>query len=107
MLALDHDRTAPSHRLDGKGRSSPASSEDDDGDGDVRRGCRTQWRGAGSAAVRLLLRFPAAAGSQVVECGGAPRVQFLAGVVSVDEPERAGLNEGVWEVAGSEVSVSV
>jgi hypothetical protein len=57
--------------------------------------------------VHLLLRFPAAACSQVVERGGAPRVQYLAGVASVDEPERAGLNERVWEVAGSEVSVSV
>jgi hypothetical protein len=55
----------------------------------------------------LLLQFPAAAGSQVVERDGAPRVKYLAGVASVDEPERAGLNERVWEVAGSEVSVSV
>jgi hypothetical protein len=43
----------------------------------------------------------------VVERDGAPRVQYLAGVASVDELERAGLNEHVWEVAGSEVSVSV
>jgi hypothetical protein len=35
----------------------------------------------------LLLRFPAAAGFQVVERGGAPLVQYLAGVASVDEPE--------------------
>jgi hypothetical protein len=55
----------------------------------------------------LLLQFPAAAGSQVVERDGAPRVKYLTGVASVDEPERAGLNEHVWEVAGSEVSVSV
>jgi hypothetical protein len=55
----------------------------------------------------LLLRFPAAAGSQVVERDSAPRVQYLAGVAGVDEPERAGLNERVWEVTGSEASVSV
>jgi hypothetical protein len=55
----------------------------------------------------LLLRFPAAAGSQVVEHGGAPLIQYLAGVASVDEPERAGLNERVWEVAGSEVLLLV
>jgi hypothetical protein len=61
----------------------------------------------GSAAAMLLLRFPAAACSQVVERGGAPLVQYLAGVAGVDEPERVGLNERVWEVAGSEVSVSV
>jgi hypothetical protein len=57
--------------------------------------------------VHLLLRFLAAAGSQVVGRGGAPRVQYLAGVASVDEPERAGLDEHVWEGAGSEVSVFV
>jgi hypothetical protein len=57
--------------------------------------------------VRLLHRFPAAASSQVVERGGAPLVQYLAGVAAVDEPGRAGLNERVWEVAGSEVSVFV
>jgi hypothetical protein len=104
---MDHDRTAPSHHLDGEGRSSPASSEDDDGDGNVRRGRRTRRQGAGSAAAVLLLRFPAVASSQVVERGGAPCIQYLAGGASVDEPERAGLNERVWEVAGSEVSVSV
>jgi hypothetical protein len=57
--------------------------------------------------VRLLLRVPVAAGSQVVGRGGAPRVQYLAGVASVDEPERAGLNERVWEGAGSEVLLFV
>jgi hypothetical protein len=57
--------------------------------------------------VRLLLRFPAAAGSQVVELGGALRVQYLAGLASFDEPERAGLNEHVWEVAVSEVLLFV
>jgi hypothetical protein len=55
----------------------------------------------------LLLRFPAAAGFQVVDHGGAPRVQYLAGVASVDEPEREGGREVVWEIAGSEASVSV
>jgi hypothetical protein len=55
----------------------------------------------------LLLRFPVVAGFQVVECGGALLVQYLAGVAGVDKPERAGLNECVWEVARSEVSLSV
>jgi hypothetical protein len=55
----------------------------------------------------LLLRFPAAACSGVVERGGALRIQYLAGVASVDEPEREGGSECVWEVAGSEASVSV
>jgi hypothetical protein len=40
-LSSDLDQTAHSHRLDGEGRSSPASSEDVDGDGGVRRGRRT------------------------------------------------------------------
>jgi hypothetical protein len=40
----------------------------------------------------------------VVERGGAPLVQYLADVAGVDELERAGLNEGVWEVAGDWVS---
>jgi hypothetical protein len=43
----------------------------------------------------------------MVERGGAPLVQYLAGVASVDEPERAGLNERVWEGAGSEVLLFV
>jgi hypothetical protein len=57
--------------------------------------------------VVLLLRFPAAACSGVVERGGTLRVQYLAGVASVDEPEREGGREVVWEVAGSEASVFV
>jgi hypothetical protein len=44
----------------------------------------------------LLLRFPAAAGFQVVELGGALRVQYLAGMASVDELEREGGREVVW-----------
>jgi hypothetical protein len=43
----------------------------------------------------------------VVKLGGALHVQYLTGVANVDEPEREGGREGVWEVAGSEVSVSV
>jgi hypothetical protein len=55
----------------------------------------------------LLLRFPAAACSGVVERGGVLRVQYLAGVAGVDEPERERGREVVWAVAGSEASVSV
>ena len=55
----------------------------------------------------LLLRFPAAACSQVVERGGAPLVQYLAGVAGVDEPEREGGRYGVWAVAGSGVRLLV
>jgi hypothetical protein len=43
----------------------------------------------------------------VAELGGALRVQYLAGVASVDEPERDGLHGCVWEVAGSEVLLFV
>jgi hypothetical protein len=57
--------------------------------------------------VLLLLRFPAAAGLQVVDRGGAPLVQCLAGVAGVDELGRAGLSESVWEVEGSEVRLCV
>jgi hypothetical protein len=91
----------------GRGGAHLRCSEDDDGDGDARRGSRTRRRRAGSAAAMLLLRFPAAACSGVVERGGALRVQYLAGMASVDEPEREGGREVVWAVAGSEVSVSV
>jgi hypothetical protein len=55
----------------------------------------------------LLLRFPAAACSRVVERGGALRVQYLAGVAGVDEPEREGERDGVWAVAGSGVRLLV
>jgi hypothetical protein len=89
------------------GEAHRRCSEDDDGDGGARRGSRTRRRGAESAAASLLLRFPAAACSGVVERGGAPRVQYLAGVAGFDEPEREGGREGVWAVAGSEASVSV
>jgi hypothetical protein len=57
--------------------------------------------------VRLLLRFPAAACSGVVERGSAPLVQYHAGGVGVDNLEQTGLSEGVWEVAGSEVLLFV
>ena len=40
----------------------------------------------------------------MVERGGAPLVQYLAGVAGVDEPEREGGRDGVWEVAGSGAS---
>jgi hypothetical protein len=43
----------------------------------------------------------------VVKRGGVLRVQYLAGMASVDEPEREGGREGVWEVAGSQASVFV
>jgi hypothetical protein len=43
----------------------------------------------------------------VVERGGAPRVQYLAGVASFDEPERERGREAVWEVAGDEVRLFV
>jgi hypothetical protein len=55
----------------------------------------------------LLLRFPAAAGSQVVDRGGALHVQYLAGGAGVVELEQAGRNECVWEVAGDGVSLFV
>jgi hypothetical protein len=53
--------------------------------------------------VLLLLRFPAAAGLQVVERGGAPPVQYCAGEVGDGELEREGVSGDVWEVAGDEV----
>jgi hypothetical protein len=43
----------------------------------------------------------------VVERGGAALVQYLAVVAGVDALGQAGLSDYVWEVAGSEVSVSV
>jgi hypothetical protein len=55
----------------------------------------------------LLLRFPAAACSGVVERGGALRVQYLAGVAGVDKPEQEGGREVVWAVAGSGASLSI
>jgi hypothetical protein len=90
--------------LDGEGRSSPASSEDDDGDGGVHRGRRTQRRGVETTPARLVLRFPAAACSQEVGRGGALHVQYLAGGAGVIELEQAGRNERVWEVAGDGAS---
>jgi hypothetical protein len=73
----------------------------------TRRGSRTRRRRAGSVAVLLLLRFPAAVCLQVLGRGGAPLVQCLAGVAGVDELGRAGLSDDVWEVEGSEVRCSV
>jgi hypothetical protein len=89
------------------GEAHRRCSENDDGDGGACRGSRTRRRRVGSAAAMLLLRFPAAACSRVVERGGAPRVQYLAGVAGVDELEQAGRNECVWEVAGDGASLSV
>ena len=51
----------------------------------------------------LLLRFPAAAGLQVVERGGAPLVQYHSGEAGDGEPEQEGVSGDVWEVAGDEV----
>jgi hypothetical protein len=72
-----------------------------------RRGCRARRRRAGSAAVRLLRRFPAAARPQVVECGGAPLVQYHSGGAGDGELGQAGLSDHVWEVAGDWVSCFV
>jgi hypothetical protein len=68
-----------------------------------RRGSRARRRRPGSAAVRLLLRFPAAAGLQVVGRGGAPPVQYCAGEVGDGELGHEGVSGDVWEVEGSEV----
>jgi hypothetical protein len=53
--------------------------------------------------VLLLLRFPAAASSQVVGRGGAPLVQCCSGEAGDGELEREGVSGDVWEVAGDEV----
>jgi hypothetical protein len=53
--------------------------------------------------VLLLLRFPAAASSQVVGRGGAPLVQCGSGEAGYGEAEREGVSGDVWEVAGEEV----
>jgi hypothetical protein len=55
----------------------------------------------------LLLRFPAAACSGVVERGGALHVQYLAGGAGVVELGQAGRYECVWEVAGDGARLSV
>jgi hypothetical protein len=55
----------------------------------------------------LLLRFPAAACSGVVERGGAACVQYFAGGAGVVELGQAGRYEDVWEVAGDWASLSV
>jgi hypothetical protein len=101
---MDRDLTAQRHRVRRRQWSSPASSEDDDGDGGVRRGSRTRWLRAEMTPARLLLRFPASACSPEVERGGALCVQYLAGGAGDVELERAGRGEGVWEVAGIGVS---
>jgi hypothetical protein len=92
------------HRVRRRRWSSPACSEDDDGDGGVRRGNRARWRWAEMTPARLLHQFPVSACSPEAERGGALRVQYLAGGAGDVELERAGRGEGVWEVAGSGVS---
>jgi hypothetical protein len=72
-----------------------------------RRGSRARRRRAGSAAVRLLLRFLEAACSQVLGRGGASPVQYRAGEAGYSEAEREGRSGDVWEVAGGWVSTSV
>jgi hypothetical protein len=106
-LSLDQDWTAHDRRLPQHGGSSPASSEDSSTARARRRGCRTRRRCTGSAAVLLLLRFPAAACFQVVDRGGAPLVQYCAGGAGYGEPEREGVSGDVWEVAGDEVRLCV
>jgi hypothetical protein len=53
--------------------------------------------------VLLLLRFPAAASSQVVGRVDTLRVQYCAGGAGYGEAEREGVSGDVWEVEGSEV----
>jgi hypothetical protein len=60
-----------------------------------RRGSRTRRRRAGSAAVFLLLRFPAAVRSQVLGRGGAPLVQYYSGEAGDGELGQAGLSDYV------------
>jgi hypothetical protein len=55
----------------------------------------------------LLLRFPAAACSRVVERGGAACVQYFAGGAGVVELGQAGRYEDVWEVPRDWASFSV
>jgi hypothetical protein len=69
-----------------------------------RRGSRARRRRAGSAAARLLFRFPAAVLPQVLGHGGAPLVQYHSGEAGDGELGQAGLSDHVWEVEGSEVS---
>jgi hypothetical protein len=57
--------------------------------------------------VLLLLRFPAAAGLQVVERGGAPLVQYHSGEAGDGELKQTRLSDDVWEIAGDWVSCSV
>jgi hypothetical protein len=57
--------------------------------------------------VLLLLRFPAAASSQVLRRGGAPLVQCCFGEAGDGELEREGVSGDVWEVEGSEVRLCV
>jgi hypothetical protein len=100
MLSSDPDLTAPVHRLPQHGGAHLRCSEERSTARARRRGRRTWRRGSGSVAVLLLLWFPAAASSQVVERSGAPRIQYHSGEAGDGEPEQAGLNECVWEVAG-------
>jgi hypothetical protein len=101
---MDQDLTVRVRRVRRRWRSSPARSEDDDGDGGVRRGSRTRRRWAETTPARLRHQFPASACSPEVECGAALRVQYLAGGAGDVELEQAGRGEDVWEVAGSGAS---
>jgi hypothetical protein len=58
-------------------------------------------------AMMMTMHFIYLTSMGCYKLGGALRVQYLAGLASFDEPERAGLNEHVWEVAGSEVLLFV
>jgi hypothetical protein len=89
------------------GGSSPASRDDYSTARATRRGSRARRRRAGSAAVRLLLRFPAAVCLQVVERGGAPLVQYHSGEAGDGELGQTRLSDDVWEIAGDWVSCSV
>jgi hypothetical protein len=104
MRPLDSNPTARLRRVHGEGGSSPAHGEEDDGDGEARRGSRARRRRAEKAPAVLLLQFPASACSTEAERGGASRVQYLAGGAGDVERERAGRREDVWERAGSGVS---
>jgi hypothetical protein len=90
--------------LIGYGGSSPAHGEEDDGDGEARRGSRARRRRAEKTPVALLLQFPACVLPAVAQRGGAACTQYLAGGAGDVERERAGKSEGVWEIAGSGVS---
>jgi hypothetical protein len=64
----------------GEGRSSPACSRDEGGDGERRRGGRAGRRGAEKVPAALLLHFPPSVLPTEAEHDGATRAQKLAGV---------------------------